>query len=117
MEIAVTPAESEVLAVLWRRGPLPFATLIEAVKAGRPWADSTIKTLLSRLIQKGALEIVRESGRQRYRPLISREAYVESEIQALADRLFGGDRPALVQHLIEAGLSGPVRPPPGSRRP
>lgn len=99
--IVVTEAESQVLAALWRKGPLSFASLIDEVKAVQPWGDATIKTLLNRLMHKGGVQSVKEDGRQRYHPLIDRQAYVDGEIQALVDRLFEGDRKGLVRHLNE----------------
>lgn len=95
--IHVTEAESEVLAALWKHGPLTPARLIETVKARRDWGDPTIKTLLGRLMQKKAVRSVREAGRLLYHPLLTREAYVDGEIQALADRLFDGDRARLAE--------------------
>lgn len=90
------------LAALWRRGPLSFASLIEEVKATQPWADATIKTLLHRLMQKGAVRSEREDGRQRYHAVLSHEAYVDGEIQALVDRLFEGRQDALIGYLTGA---------------
>ena len=97
--IHVTEAESAVLDALWRCGPLPPARLIEEVKRVRPWGEATIKTLLGRLMQKKAVLSAREDGRLLYRPLIERRDYIDAEIQALADRLFDGDRAALVAYL------------------
>lgn len=103
--IHVTVAESEVLAALWRRGPLSSADLIDEVKSVQQWGDATIKTLLGRLIRKHAIRSEKIDGRQRYHPLIDRAAYIDGEIQALADRLFGGDPAALAAHL-ERSRSG-----------
>ena len=91
----VTEAESVILETLWRRGPLTPARLIAEVQARRPWGGATIKTLLGRLMQRGAVRSQREGGVLLYRPLIEREAYVAAEVQALVDRLFGGDAAAL----------------------
>ena len=101
MRLHVTEAESAVLSALWARGPLSFASLIEAVKAGRPWADATIKTLLHRLIQKGAVRSQKEDGRQRYHAVIDRQTYVEGEVQDLLDRLFDGKPDRLVALLAD----------------
>ena len=100
--IPVTPAESEVLAALWRRGHLSYADHIDEVKKAQAWGDATIKTLLGRLMRKGAIRSEKVDGRQRYRPLIDRQTYVDGEVQALADRLFGGDRLLLAEHLAQA---------------
>ncbi|HWQ86291.1 BlaI/MecI/CopY family transcriptional regulator [Brevundimonas sp.] len=101
MRLHVTEAESAVLAALWARGPLSFASLIEEVKAGQPWADATIKTLLHRLMQKGAVRSQKDDGRQRYHAVIDRQTWVEGEVQDLLDRLFDGKPDRLVALLAE----------------
>jgi BlaI family penicillinase repressor len=100
--IRVTDAESEVLAALWRLGPLTPARLMEAVKARREWGDATIKTLLGRLMQKKAIRSQRDDGRLLYHPLVTREDYLRAEVQALADRLFDGDLGKLAAFLGQA---------------
>ena len=104
--IHITEAESEVLAALWRHGPLTPQRLIETVKARRDWGDATVKTLLGRLMQKQAVRSIREDGRLLYHPLITREMYVIAEIQALADRLFEGDPRRLAAFIGEARAAG-----------
>jgi len=101
--VHVTEAESEVLAALWRRGPLPFVSLIEEVKAVQPWGDATIKTLLHRLIGKGLVTSVREEGRQRYHPQMTREDFIRVELRGLADRFLGGD-PAALRRILDEGI-------------
>ena len=97
--VCITDAEVQVLKALWRHGPLPPARLITEVKAARPWADTTIKTLMSRLTQKGAVRSEKVDGRLQYRALIDRATYVEGEVAALAERLFDGNRAALAEYL------------------
>jgi predicted transcriptional regulator len=90
--VHVTDAESEVLAALWREGALTPLRLVQAVKARKDWGEATIKTLLGRLMQKKAVRSQRDAdGRLLYHPLVTREMYVTSQVQALADRLFDGD--------------------------
>jgi predicted transcriptional regulator len=98
--VHVTEAESEVLAALWRQGPLTPARLVEAVKARRDWGEATIKTLLGRLMRKKAIRSERDDGRLLYHPLVTREMYVMAEIQALADRLFAGDPRQLADFIV-----------------
>lgn len=69
------------------------------MKVAQPWADATIKTLLHRLMQKGAVRSVKEDGRQRYHALLDRETYVDGEVRTLLDRLFDGRAEALVAYL------------------
>lgn len=101
--IHVTEAESEILAALWRRGPLTPSGLIEEVRLAQPWGDATIKTLLGRLMRKNAIRPDRDDGRLTYRALIDRETYLDAEVQALADRLFDGKLERLVAHVGRSG--------------
>lgn len=100
--IAVTEAESAILSALWRHGPLSFASLIEAVKADNAWGDATIKTLLGRLMRKGAVLSERDDGRQRYHAAIKRRDYLDGEVDTLVARLFDGQREGLRAFLDEA---------------
>jgi predicted transcriptional regulator len=52
-------------------------------------------------MQKKAVLSRREHGRLLYHPLVTREAYLQAEIQALTDRLFAGDRAALAAYLAK----------------
>jgi predicted transcriptional regulator len=75
--------------------------LLDEVRSRQPWGDATIKTLLHRLMQKGAVRSQKEDGRQRYHALIDRQAYVEGEVQDLLDRLFEGKPDRLVTLLAD----------------
>ena len=97
--IHITPAESEVIAALWRCGPLTPPRLIETLRARRGWSESTIKTLLARLMRKKAVRSERDDGRLVYRPLLDRETYVAAEVAALVDHLFDGDSTKLADYL------------------
>jgi predicted transcriptional regulator len=97
--IHVTEAESEVLAALWRLGPLSPTRLFEAVQSRRDWGEATIKTLLGRLMQKKFIRSAQEDGRILYYPELSRKSYVDGEVDALVARLFEGDRNKLSEYL------------------
>ena len=77
----------------------------------QPWADTTIKTLLARLIGKTLVKSERHQGVVRYRPLVERASYVEAEVRALVDRLFEGDEARLLAFLVERAKA-PAPPAP-----
>jgi len=89
--IEVTEAERELMEALWRQGPLTPARLFAEVKRRRAWSDSTIKTLLARLMRKKIVRSDRVEGYLIYRPLIERDALVASLLDDLVERLFQGD--------------------------
>lgn len=98
----ITDAEYAVMDVLWDRPRQTAADICEDVCAGRGWSLATVKTLLSRLVQKGALAAEPDGRRFLYTPLIAREDYVGGESRRLVDRLFGGSAVSLVAHLAES---------------
>jgi predicted transcriptional regulator len=97
----ISEAEHAVIEVLWDRGTATAAEVCEAVCETRDWSLATVKTLLSRLVQKGAIETRPDGRRFIYSPLIKRADYVGGESRRLVDRLFGGRAASLVAHLAE----------------
>ena len=97
----ISEAEHAVMEVLWDRGTATAAEVCEQVCTQRDWSLATVKTLLSRLVQKGALLAEPDGRRFLYSPLIAREDYVGGESRRLIGRLFGGSAASLVAHLAE----------------
>ena len=97
----ITEAELAVMDVLWERPRRTAAEVCDEVCTARGWSLATVKTLLSRLVQKGALASEPDGRRFLYTPLIARAAYVGGESRRLVDRLFGGSAASLVAHLAE----------------
>jgi predicted transcriptional regulator len=94
----ISTAESQVMEAVWRRGPLGADEIVGEVGEPQGWGEATVKTLINRLLKKKALVSERSEGRTRYRPLLSRDDYVQSESQGLLDRLFDGKLAPLVAH-------------------
>lgn len=95
----ISDAEHEVMEILWAEAPLDAAAVAQRLEARQSWSLATVKTLLSRLLAKGAVAH-EEAGRKfLYRPAFEREAYVAGEGRRLVDRLFGGRLSPLVAHL------------------
>lgn len=97
----ISEAEHAVMEVLWDRGTASAADVCEVVCETRDWSLATVKTLLSRLVQKQAIATEPDGRRFLYSPIIAREDYVGGESRRLVDRLFGGRAASLVAHLAE----------------
>lgn len=95
----ISDAEHAVMEALWERSPQSAAEVCEAVCEVRGWSMPTVKTLLARLVTKGALGTTPQGRRFLYTPLIERSAYVGTESRRLVDRLFGGRAAPLFAHL------------------
>jgi predicted transcriptional regulator len=94
----ISPAESRVMDLLWERSPLAPDEIVARLTREQDWGEATVKTLINRLLKKGAIRSDRHEGRVRYSPLVGRDDYVQAESQDLLDRLFGGELTPLVAH-------------------
>ncbi|WP_373474756.1 BlaI/MecI/CopY family transcriptional regulator [Sphingorhabdus sp.] len=97
----ISDAELAILEILWEQAPLTATEVAERIPADRDWSLPTVKTLLSRLLAKAAVEHSADGRRFLYSPLVEREDYVSHESRRLVDRLFGGKFMPLVAHLAE----------------
>lgn len=97
----IQDAELEVMQVLWS-SPQPVALLeirrALADKCG--WEDSTVKTLLRRLCEKGAAKLER---RGMYRAVVTREEYGRWSSSRLIGKVFEGSAKKLVASLLSSG--------------
>lgn len=101
--IAITDAESLVMQALWDAGEATAEDLIATVAGPNDWAEATVRTLVNRLLTKGAISAEREGRRYRYRPTLQRTDWVAEESAGVIDRLFGGRVAPLVAHFGEQG--------------
>ncbi len=98
----ISDSEAVVMDVLWSEHPLAAEDVVARLSA-RDWAEPTIKTLLNRLLKKGAVRAEREGRRYLYAPVLTREAWVASQSEGVLDRLFGGRVAPLVAHFSQRG--------------
>ncbi len=102
----ISEAESLVMEEFWKRGALYAEDAIAALSPSQGWQDRTVKTLLGRLLNKGALRAEQHGRRYLYIPVLKREEWVMEEGGTLFDRLFGGQLAPLVSHFSRhRGLS------------
>ena len=81
-------SEMQVLSALWDEAPQTAADLTSRIGKINGWTQATVKTLLARLVQKGAVTVERADA-------------VGEESQRFVDRLFGGRVSPLIAHLAD----------------
>ncbi len=87
---------------LWAESPLAASDVAERLESGTGWSLKTVKTLLSRLVEKGAVSHQPDGRRFLYSPKVTRHSYARRATQRLADQLFEGRAAPLVAHLAES---------------
>jgi BlaI family transcriptional regulator, penicillinase repressor len=97
----ISEAEHAVMEVLWADAPLDATNVADRLATAQGWTLATVKTLLGRLVSKGALATEADGRKFLYRPAIAREDYVAGEGRRLVDRLFGGKLSPLIAQFAE----------------
>lgn len=97
----ISEAESAVMEVLWQRSPQAAEEVFAALAGRQDWQEATVKTLLNRLLNKGAIEAVKDGRRYLYSPTLRREDWVMGESESLLARLFDGRVAPLVAHFSQ----------------
>ena len=106
MSLQITPAELEIMKIIWAEPGIGASEVAYALADQQDWTIKTIKTLLARLVDKGALATAQEGRRYLYTPLIEQGDYQTRAAGQLVDRLFGGRMAPLVAQFADArGLS------------
>jgi BlaI family penicillinase repressor len=99
--MSISDSESLVMEVLWEKNPATSDDVVAALAKTTDWQEPTVKTLLNRLLNKGAISAERDGRRYLYRPLLKRSDYVYDASTTLLDRLFNGRVAPLVAHFSE----------------
>lgn len=95
----LSDSEWTVMNALWDRSPAKARVLLERV-AETGWAYSTVKTILARLVDKGAVEMGKQGNTSVYEPLVSRDSARRSAVHSLLDKAFDGTFGSLLQHFV-----------------
>lgn len=96
----ISDAEWKIMKVLWKEPLLTLRQIDERVRdAG--WSYTTVRTLVTRLTEKGAAAADKNGANFRYYPLLSESECRNSEIKSFLDKVFDGSRSRLVLSLTK----------------
>jgi predicted transcriptional regulator len=98
----ITELQLAILRLLWESGEATVAEIWEALHAERGLAQTTLATIISRLERRGVLARRSRARQYVYRALVTEEEVQHSMVSELTERLFEGDVPTLVNHLLTA---------------
>lgn len=99
--------EQAVLDWLWQRGPSTSEACREALAATHPMKDSTIRTVLRRLEEKGYLTHEVSGRTFIYRASEPRQNVAARAAKQLIDRFCGGSVEQLLVGMVDNDVLGP----------
>ena len=102
----LSEAEWKVMNVVWQRQAASARDVLEALGDDADWAYTTVKTMLARLVEKGALKVQMRANTSVYEPVLTRRQARRSAMRALAQRAFDGAFAPMLHFLMrEQNLS------------
>ena len=97
----LTEAEWQIMKALWEKHPATACEVMERLPAGVKWAYTTIKTMLTRLVEKQVVSEAKQGNTSLYDPLISQRKARLSAFRSLLETAFDGAMGPLVHFLVE----------------
>jgi BlaI family penicillinase repressor len=102
----ISESEWLVMRVLWSRSPLAANEVFEQLSSKTKWKFKTVKTLIDRLVKKGAVKFEKKGRRHLYFPAVQKAKCVATERRSFVRRVYGGiTKPMLAAFLQDADLS------------
>ena len=102
----IADSEWRVMQVLWEHGPQTANDVVNALSGEVNWKPRTIKTLISRLVKKGAVKVTEEGYRYQYSAAVDESECIRSETKSFIHRVYQGTMsPALAAFLEDTDLS------------
>jgi BlaI family penicillinase repressor len=99
----ISDAEWTVMRAIWSRGEASATEVVETLEGQTSWSPRTVRTLLGRLVKKGALGF-REQGREYvYQPLIDERSTELEASRSFLDRVFDGKLAPFLATFVESG--------------
>ena len=97
----ISQSELEVMKVLWQQSPRTANEVVEVLADASEWHEKTVKTLLNRLVAKGAVSFEKDGRAYLYSPVVQQADYTQRESMSFIQRVFSGRLAPLVAGFAE----------------
>lgn len=101
-EKKLSDAELDVMLAVWQNRPPVLRSDLEEQLKSHNWADTTVLTLLSKLVEKGYLSLERQGRRNLYTPLVSEQDYRRWANRSFLGKMYQSSLRRMVASLVES---------------
>ncbi len=98
----ISESEWAVMKVIWKENPVTSNRVVEVLSESTAWKPKTIRTLLNRLVSKGAVGHNDEGREYQFYPLIEESVAIKAESKSFLKRVFGGSLKPMIATMIES---------------
>jgi len=98
----ITDAELVIMKALWKNGASTSPAIFDAIPNSNNMNTGTLKTLLSRLVNKGVVKAEEINSRNyMYTPVVTEDEYISENRKRMIDRVFDGSVQRMLLNLIK----------------
>ncbi|WP_273320808.1 BlaI/MecI/CopY family transcriptional regulator [Vallitalea guaymasensis] len=97
----ISDSEYEIMKIIWKTHPIKSQEIIDLVDVHKNWSEKTIKTIINRLLKKGAIGYEKESKAYLYYPLIKEVDYRKIENQSFLKKVYNGSFNAMIVNFVK----------------
>lgn len=98
----LSDAEWQVMKAVWKNGPCLAQEIILHLADSTTWSQATIKTMLNRLVGKGAVLFEKNGKSYIYRPAFTESELRADEADSFLDRVFDGALAPMLAHFVQS---------------
>lgn len=89
------------MEILWSNPPYTSSEIIEKLPKKTNWKPTTVKTLISRLVKKNAVEFEKRKRSHYYYPLVTKDECVKAESKTFLKKVYGGSLKPMIANFLE----------------
>jgi BlaI family penicillinase repressor len=97
----ISETEWQIMKVVWSKDHCTANEILDALNAREPWHPKTARTLIGRLVKKGALSFHEEGRAYVYRAAVSESEAVAHYTESFLDRVFDGAFAPMLAHFVQ----------------
>jgi len=102
----ISDAEWRVMKLLWEKSPRTANEIVHTLESAVPWNAQTIRTLINRLVRKGAIKFTKDGRTYLYYADVREDDVQRAETKSFISRVFNGAmQPMFAAFLEETDLS------------
>lgn len=97
----ISDSEWNIMKVLWNKHPITFSEIVEGLDKGCDWSPKTVHTHVSRLVKKGAIDVIKENKHYQYSPAVTEDEMMNLETESFINKIYQGSVNLFVSHFLK----------------
>ena len=98
---SISNSEWKIMKILWQTPKLTLRQIYEKTGAAEGWSYTTVRTLVTRLVEKEAVAADKSGANFKYYPLLSENECKNSEVKNFIDKVFDSKKSTLMVSLTK----------------